>query len=89
MARLCVRVAVVLGLLATGWMAAKAQNASPDFELIVEAPGGATSIRCVRGCNLAWVERGINPDSRPVERFDFSCSAPRCSSSKVGGWIAR
>ena len=89
MARFCFRVLIAVGLLATGWIAAQAQSANPDFELIVEAPGGATSIRCVRGCNLAWVERGVNLNSRPIDTFDFYCSAPRCSSAKVGGWVAR
>src|SRR5213592_2352183 len=32
----------------------------PDFELVVDAPAGPTTITCVRGCRLMWVERGIN-----------------------------
>jgi len=86
-ARMSLKVTVALALLGTGWVAAKAQSAAPTFELVVDAPGGPTSITCVRGCTLAWVERGVNPDAEPVARFDYLCTAPRCSSGKVGGWI--
>ena len=90
MRRLFVNAAVAFALIATGWIVAKAQTTSmPDFELIVDAPGGATTIRCVRGCRLAWVERGVNPNSEPVESFDFACSGARCSSAKVGGWLVQ
>jgi hypothetical protein len=87
MTRLCIRATVALALFGTGWVAARAQMPAPDFEIIVEAPSGSTSITCVRGCSLAWVERGVNPNSKPISSFDFSCSGARCSSAKVGGWI--
>jgi hypothetical protein len=87
MTRLCIKGTIALALFATGWVTAKAQSAAPTFELIVDAPGGPTSITCVRGCTLAWVERGVNPNAEPVSAFDYSCTAPRCSSGKVGGWI--
>jgi hypothetical protein len=86
-ARLSLKLTVALALFGTGWVAAKAQTAAPHFELVVDAPSGPTSITCVRGCTLAWVERGINPNSKPVPTFEFSCTASRCSSAKVGGWI--
>jgi hypothetical protein len=62
----------------------------PDFELIVDAPGGETTVECRRGCDLAWVERGVNPSSRPVPTFKFACgSQDRCSSFRIGGWMKR
>ena len=87
MTRLLLKVTLAFALIATGW-AAKAQVREPDFELVVEAPGGPTTIRCVRGCTLAWVERGLNPNSAPSSSFEFACSGARCSSFKVGGWVA-
>ena len=90
MRRYFVNAAVAFALMAAGWVVAKAQTpAVPDFEIVVDAPGGATTIRCVRGCTLAWVERGVNPNSKPIESFDFACSGARCSSARVGGWLAR
>jgi hypothetical protein len=87
MARLWLRVAVAIALMGTGWVAAKAQSSAPSFELVVEAPGGPTVITCVRGCTLAWVERGVNPRAKPIQTFEFSCTGSQCSSGKVGGWI--
>jgi len=89
MRRLFVNVAIAFALVATGWAIAKAQTPEPDFEIVVDAPGGPTTIRCVRGCALAWVERGVNPNATPIESFDFACSAPRCSSFRVGGWLTK
>ena len=73
-----------------GWAVAKAQTADPVFELVVDPPGGPTTITCVKGCTVAWLEHGVNPNSRPIQTFSFECSGPnveRCSSRKVGGWI--
>ncbi len=79
---------VMIGLL-IGWTIGRAQSAAPDFELVVNAPGGETSIECVRGCDLKWVERGLNPNSGLMARFTFSCGASECSSGRVGGWLRR
>ena len=81
---------VAMALVGVGWVAAKAQTPAPAFELIVDAPVGPTTIKCVRGCTLMWVERGINPNGTPQPAFEFACSgaATRCSSARVGGWIA-
>jgi hypothetical protein len=87
MKRMTVRLALAAGMLALGWAAGRAQPAQPDFEIVVDAPGGATSITCVRGCGLAWVERGVNPNTLPMTTFSYNCTAARCSSAKVGGWI--
>lgn len=83
------RLAFVTALgVAAGWMAARAQTAPPDFEVVVNAPSGETTIDCVRGCELAWVERGLNANSRPMKTFTFKCDGlSKCSSHRVGGWI--
>jgi hypothetical protein len=89
-ARILLQATLAFALLGTGWTIARAQTPEPNFELVVDAPAGPTTITCVRGCTLMWVERGINPNGRPVPTFDFSCTGvavQRCSSGKVGGWI--
>lgn len=80
--------AVALTMLALGWSAGRSQApAPPDFEFLVDAPPGETTIECVRGCALAWVQRGVNPNDVPNPKFTYSCSgSPRCSSGRVGGW---
>jgi hypothetical protein len=92
MARRVLQAVVACALIGLGWAAAKAQTAAPDFELFVDAPAGETRIECVRGCALAWSERGINPNARPELTFSYSCSGAnvqRCSSGRVGGWVKR
>ena len=82
---LCVVAIVSVGV---GWVAAKAQTPLPNFEFVVDAPAGSTTVKCVRGCTLMWVERGINPNGTPQPAFEFACSGTqRCSSARVGGWI--
>jgi hypothetical protein len=93
MNRTVLRIAIASGLIGLGWTAGKAQTAQPDFELIVDSPGGETSVTCARGCEMAWVERGFDPDpaAKPLLRFTFKCSNSlyRCSSGKIGGWVKR
>jgi hypothetical protein len=89
MKRIVVRLGLAGGLLLLGWTAGRAQHAQPDFEILVDAPAGATNITCVRGCELAWVQRGVIPTSLPMPTFHYECSGGRCSSGKVGGWIRR
>jgi hypothetical protein len=89
MNRTVVRIAIATALIGLGWAAGKAQTAQPDFELIVDSPAGETSVTCARGCEMAWVERGVNPEARPIPTFWFKCTAARCSSGKIGGWIKR
>ena len=91
MTQIVLRAAVIFAAMGLGWAVATAQSADPAFELVVDAPVGSTTITCVKGCTLAWVERGVNPNSQPVPAFSYKCSAAdagRCSSGKVGGWIA-
>lgn len=86
------RIIIALALVGAGWALAKAQPVQPDFELVVHTPVGQTTVECVRGCEMAWVERGINPEAKPMPTFSFGCSGTpsgRCSSYKIGGWIKR
>jgi hypothetical protein len=90
MIRTALRIGIAVTLVGMGWMAAKAQTAAPDFEIVVNAPEGETTIECVRGCGLAWVGRGVPSSVNPEQTFKFRCAgAPdgRCSSFKVGGWL--
>jgi hypothetical protein len=83
-------VAIATVLVVLGWAAGRAQMSEPAFELVVDSPPGETTIHCVRGCNLAWVERGIIPNSAPQPGFTYACTGAtvtRCSSSRVGGWL--
>ena len=86
MTRTSLRMAMAAALVGLGWMAGNAQTSAPHFEIVVNAPAGETTIECVRGCKLAWVERGVNANATPATTFTFSCSGTRCSSYKVGGW---
>lgn len=61
MIRASLRIAVVAALIGMGWAAGRAQTSVPDFEVVVNAPSGETTIECVRGCKLSWVQRGLNP----------------------------
>ena len=81
-------VMLALTLVAVGWFGAKAQSSTPDFELIVDAPGGETTVECLRGCNLVWVERGTNTNATPQAKFTYRCGASRCSSGRIGGWVS-
>lgn len=87
MARTIVQSALAVILIFLGWTVGKAQTSAPAFELVVDAPGGETTIECVRGCELAWVERGVNPNASRIPTFTYRCTAPRCSSGRVGGWL--
>jgi hypothetical protein len=89
MVRAALRIVVAVLLVLGGWAAGVAQSSDPSFEIVVSAPVGETTIQCARGCRLAWVERGVNPNARPDESFTFRCSGAtrRCSSARVGGWI--
>jgi hypothetical protein len=90
--------AVAAALVGLGWVAGKAQSRTPDFEIAVSAPVGDTHITCVRGCTLAWVERGLKPNNTPVATFSYACgpggatpgrppTPGRCESGSIGGWL--
>ena len=58
MRRIVTRAAIVIAAMALGWVVAKAQTSEPRFEIVVDAPVGSTTITCVKGCSLAWVQHG-------------------------------
>jgi hypothetical protein len=81
-------------LLMAGWTAGRAQTSAPDFEFVVTttatATGMDTSVQCVRGCKLSWVQRGVNPNAAKLSDFDFSCKGGNpCASGVIGGWVQR
>ncbi len=87
MRRVWKHLAIAVALVLAGWTWGRAQGSQPDFELLIEAPGGgATTVQCVRGCDLAWVQRGLNLNAQPARTFTFRCSSERCGSGIVGGW---
>jgi hypothetical protein len=89
MRRVASRIAIAVTLLGLGWTAGRAQSPQPDFELIINAPAGNTTVQCARGCRLMWVERGVNPYDTPQPSFSFACQGLvlRCSSARIGGWL--
>ena len=91
MKRTSLRLTIAAALIAIGWAAGKAQPVQPDFELVVTAPAGQTTVECRRGCELVWVERGLNPSATPQPTFTFNCggTTDRCSSYKIGGWVKK
>lgn len=95
MTRLVARLLLAVALLGIGWTAGRAQQPLHDFELVVDAPSGQTTITCVRGCQgLAWIERMV-PGTVPVPSqttFMYGCSGSstaRCGSGRIGGWLER
>lgn len=93
------RFLLVSGLmLLAGWTAGRAQTSAPDFELVVSTKatdtGMDTTVECVRGCKLAWVQRGVNPRAARLSSFEFSCNGngtgvSQCPSGIVGGWLQK
>jgi hypothetical protein len=89
MARTIIQIGLAVILIFIGWAVGRAQSSRPAFELVVNAPEGETTIECVKGCELAWVERGVLENTKAAT-FKYSCSgSPRCSSGRVGGWLTR
>jgi len=91
MKRIIARVAVAVALLGFGWSAGRAQSRQPDFELMVDAPGGETTVQCVRGCNLQFHMDAGNSRNTPGPTFSFNCpgGASRCSSRTINGYLQR
>ena len=89
-----VRVFATALLLLVGWALGRAQTSSPDFEIVVTTTSTnssiATAVKCVRGCNLSWVQRGVNPQAKALREFEFSCTGgSSCGSGTVGGWLQK
>jgi hypothetical protein len=89
MARTVAQIGLAVILIFIGWAAGRAQSSAPAFELVVDAPEGETTVKCIRGCDLSWVERGVNVNATAGPTFTYRCTAPRCSSGRVGGWLTR
>ena len=87
--RATIQCAIAMILISIGFAVGKAQTSAPAFELTVDAPGGETTINCVRGCELLWVERGLNANASRMPTFTYKCTAPRCSSGRIGGWLSQ
>ena len=90
MRRVIARAALVIGLVGVGWSIGRAQIPEPDFQILVDAPGGETAVHCVRGCNLQFHMDAGNPRNTPQEAFSFACNGgtPRCSA-KINGFLRR
>ena len=92
MKRVAFRAIVAIALVGLGWAYGRAQTPAPDFEIVIDAPEGKTNIECVRGCLLAWVERGVSQGIPQNPAFNYGCSnspSKRCGSGRIGGWVAR
>ena len=90
MAHTKIQIGLAVVLIFIGWAVGRAQSPEPAFELVVNAPVGETTIECVKGCELVWVARGVNPNDTPKPTFTFKCgNMQRCSSGRVGGWLTR
>jgi hypothetical protein len=91
------RILVALALVGLGWAAATAQAPqTPDFELSVTTKSdGQTTIACVRGCGLQWIERIVPDRAGAKPSFSYGCynawdKYPQgCPSGRLGGWITR
>jgi hypothetical protein len=85
-----IRMGLAFALVATGWVAGRAQSTQPDFVIAVEGPAGRTTVRCERGCTLAWAERGVDTNAVSSGSFEYGCTAGagRCESGRIGGWLA-
>jgi hypothetical protein len=92
MIRMAVRLLLSAALVGIGWSVGRAQTTAPEFELVIDAPAGRTNIECVRGCQMAWVER-MTPNSvittQPTFSYECSNSQNRCGSGRIGGWVKR
>ena len=78
---------LIAGMLVTlGWVAGTAQSTPPDFMLAVDSPRGVTTVECWRGCDLAWIEPGLDT-AKPQAKFSFECKGERCQSGRIGGWF--
>jgi hypothetical protein len=85
--RAVIRTAVVVGLLALGWVAGRAQAPAADFTLRIEAPMGETKIECVQGCALQFIRETPKPESA-TPSFTYGCTGQRCGAA-VHGFLKR
>jgi hypothetical protein len=89
--RILLQAAIALALIGTGWIAAKAQNqvTAPTFELQIDAPGRATTVRRTKRnqqCNR------LREVSQPVTRCcdaRLGCSGQRDRDPRGRGRVQR
>ena len=90
MTRAIFRVALGLGLVVSGWTLGRAQNAQPDFILVVDGPVGTTNVQCKRGCELVFARSADNPSAMHMPDFTYTCTGGHhCSSGEIAGWVKR
>lgn len=77
MARTASQSVLAVTLIFLGWALGRAQTSAPAFGLAVDAPSGATTTKCVKGCELAWVERGMNVNNTALATFTYRCPVAR------------
>jgi hypothetical protein len=77
-----------IALIGFGWPVGRAQNAQPDFEILVTASGSSASVQCVRGCRLAT--SGLpKPVGSTVVTLTCNETAGKCGEMRLSGWIER
>ena len=96
MLRMVRRTALVVALVGLGWSVGRAQTTTPDFELMIDAPSGATNIRCVRGCTLSTADLGLAPGEPLPSGIVLFCGggyvidpSDRCRPRNIIGWLKR
>lgn len=90
MKRTVIRLGIALGLVFAGWTLGRAQNAQPEFVLLIDSPVGTTNVQCVRGCELAYGPGANNPSASHMPTFTYTCyGGERCSSREIAGWVKR
>ena len=86
------RTLIALALIGLGWTVAWAQAQAPDFELSVVTKDGTTTVECLRGCCLQWVEWVVPDRAGAKKAVSFgSCNGrpDGCPSGRIGGWITK
>ena len=82
------RVAIAAVLTGAGWAIghAQGQTQEPDFTLRVVAPGGVTSVECVRGCTFRYTQVSVEGTKRTFQTPSFrqGCKESTCEISAAG-----
>jgi hypothetical protein len=87
MTRKIIQTVIAFLLVACGWAVGRAQTPAPEFTLTIDAPGGRTMVKCVRGCTLQGGQDEGNPNNRPRPQYSFECSGVTQCSATVNGWL--
>ena len=71
-----------------GWMAAKAQTSEPNFEVVVNAPSGETTIECVRRLRARMGGARPQPEFEADEDLHVQVRwRLQVLIARVGGWV--